>query len=111
MGLGLHIEINTAAVEAVIGQMGEMDALIAETCADEINDFSAQVVPIDTGELHASRSKHVQGNTWRNAYFAPYAYFVEMGTRFMGAQSYLRLAMLTVDYIGIVVKAARAIGL
>ena len=111
MGLGLSIAINTAAVDGIIANLGEMDALIAEACAEDIDDFSAQVVPIDTGFLYSSRTKQVEGNRWWNRYLAGYAAFVELGTRFMRAQPYLRLALVAVDYIGNVVKAAKAIGL
>lgn len=111
MGLGMNVAINTDPVDAIIGRLPELDSLNAELCADDIDDIAEMAVPIRTGFLAASGGIWRSGPQWINYFKAGYAYFVEMGTRFMRSQSFLRISLVLVDWIGNVARAAREVGL
>ncbi len=111
MGLGLHVNINTEALDMTMARLPEMDNLIAELCADDVDDIAEMAVPIRTGFLASSGGIWLSGPQWINYFKAGYAYFVEMGTRKMAAQSFLRVAIPLVDWIGNVARSAREIGL
>jgi len=63
-------------------------------------DFEAQAlsaVPVDTGTLKNSYSSEVTDTSFRGHFAAPYAAFVEWGTRFMAAQPYAEPAVRAVE--------------
>lgn len=111
MGIGLKVVINTDQLDLITAQLDGMDNFIADMSSSAIDDLAELAVPIRTGNLAASLGIFLQGNTWINYAKAGYAYFVEMGTRYMGSQSYLRVAIPAVNWIEIVIQAARMIGL
>jgi HK97 gp10 family phage protein len=61
--------------------------------ADKIVDKSKGYAPVDSGNLRDSIKKFNEGIRLFVGGFTSYAFFVEMGTRKMAAQSYLRKAL------------------
>lgn len=65
---------------------------VARRGATSILAKSQQRVPVDTGKLKRSSSARLGVTTFTVQYSQPYAVYVEMGTRHMSAQPYLRPA-------------------
>lgn len=61
--------------------------------ADKIVSKSMGYAPVDSGNLRDSIKKYSEGIRLFVGAFASYGFFVEMGTRKMAAQSYLRKAV------------------
>lgn len=112
MGLmQLEVVINTDELDTILARLNGMDDMIAEMSADEVSTVSQKAVPVDTGALKASEQIHVYGPTWFNSYTTSYAAYVELGTTKMSAQSYLRIALVMINWVSIVERAARSVGL
>lgn len=59
--------------------------------ADMVADDARRIVPVDTGRLKASIQVEDAGREKARVHAsAPYAGYVELGTRYMNAQPYLR---------------------
>ncbi len=61
--------------------------------ADKIVNKSQGYAPVDSGNLRDSIKKFSEGIRLFVGAFCSYGFFVEMGTRKMAAQSYLRKAV------------------
>lgn len=67
---------------------------IVAMAAMTIESEAKQLAPVDTGHLRASIGAVQEGRaTWVVRAAAHYALYVEMGTRYMGAQPYMRPAI------------------
>lgn len=75
----------------------ELDRLkrdLLERVADSVSSDAARFAPVRTGHLRASiEPGPVEGDSVKVWARAPYAGYVEMGTRHMAAQPYLRPAL------------------
>lgn len=109
--LQLHVTINTSDLDAIQARLSGMDDIIADLCSSEIDEYAQRYVPVRTGFLKSTGGIFLMGNQWINYFSAGYSYFVEMGTRKMAAQSFLRITIPMVNWIENVAKAAREIGL
>jgi len=111
MGMAFKVTINTEQLDMIAAQLDGMDDLIAEMGSSAVDDFAEMAAPIETGNLVSSLSIFLQGHYWLNIAKAGYSFFVEMGTKFMAAQSFFRVAIPAINWIEIVARAARMIGL
>lgn len=67
---------------------------IIELAAMTIESEAKQLAPVDTGNLRASIGALREGpNSWMVRAGAHYAIYVEMGTRYMAAQPFMRPAV------------------
>ena len=66
----------------------------AEKYAKAVSKEARIIAPVDTGRLKKSiRAKKILPTRWEVRVTAPYAVYVEYGTRHMAAQPYLRPAL------------------
>lgn len=84
---------NNARVIAQLRALESVPWVAPVASAEKVAEIARRIVPVDTGFLrdhiiarHLGRSSQVEAR-------APYAGFVEFGTRFMAAQPYLRPAV------------------
>jgi HK97 gp10 family phage protein len=92
------LTIDTAAVSALMGG-AEVHSFL-ERCAIKVESMAKQLCPVDTGRLRASID-HVtttdgQGPVAFVGSNVEYALYVELGTRYMAAEPYLRPALRAV---------------
>lgn len=85
----------------IIVHVDALDAVdptpVLRRLADEVADDARRIVPVDTGLLRSSiRVGAVTPRSARIHADAPYAAYVELGTRHMRAQPYLRPALYRV---------------
>jgi HK97 gp10 family phage protein len=69
------------------------EAELLEHLGGEIEADAKVACPVDTGRLRDSIGHEVDGDTVRVTASAPYAAYVEEGTRHMAAEPYLRPAL------------------
>lgn len=93
-------EIDDAALASLASPGAESDQYIHDL-AEQAYAISQQMVPqpgaskgYSTGALKASGVVERDGRDWVVAYHRDYSVYVEMGTRYMSPQPYLRPALL-----------------
>lgn len=87
-----HYSIDSAAVARVPSSADVSESMdkLAETIFEESQSF----VPVETGHLKESGFTDSDGSAHRIGYTADYSAYVELGTRYMNAEPYLRPAAL-----------------
>jgi len=89
------IEINEEGVSELVEKGRELLAEKARQVADE----ATSMAPVKTGRLASSISANGSGDGWVVRADAPYAAFVELGTRYQAAQPFLRPAIQSVQSV------------
>ena len=106
----IRVVVNTAKLDEIIARLPEVDGVIADLAARQVEEHAKQVVPVRSGFLRASIGRRVDGGGWVVEAGAFYSAFVELGTRFMSARPYLRPALESVNWADILRQAFKAIG-
>jgi len=111
MFISVHVKVDAAVLEAVIGKVPETEAYIASQGAADTALNAKMVVPIRTGNLWSSIDYETEGGKSIVTAAAYYALYVEMGTYKMAAQPYMRPGLESVDWETIAGQAFANIGL
>lgn len=78
-------------------RMEQLGVQRVEQLAQLVAGEAQKLAPIDTGELRQSiRARKIEEGHARVSAHAPHALYVELGTRYMRAQPYLRPALHSV---------------
>jgi len=110
-GIKVDVKVDDKVLKSVLGKIGKLENYIVSAATVDVFNYARMDVPVDTGALKASIYRRVSGNTGYVGSSMPYAGFVEMGTRKMRAQPYLRPALNKVKWDKIVRLAFKFIGL
>lgn len=94
--MAVEVQITWHRHPLVISQEADQRARVAvQKAAHDIEGYAKRTVPVDTGNL--KNSIQVADNGPMGATIGPrgveYDYYVEMGTRYMGARPYMRPAI------------------
>jgi HK97 gp10 family phage protein len=111
MSITIHIIADTGPLESIAAGAPALDGLIAELGSEAIAAAAADLVPVRTGFLRSSITRQVSGGSFVVSALAPYAGFIEWGTRHMAAQPYMTPAAESVDWLALAGAALRLIGL
>ena len=80
--------------DAARRELDEGIALLLARLADGVADDARRLAPVRTGHLRSSiATGPIEGNTVRVSATADYAAYVELGTRYMAAQPFLKPAL------------------
>lgn len=103
--ISFNIVVWDEPLKTGIFRLRKAEAIAAELIAEEITRASQRLVPIRTATLWKSIVGSSRGREFTVEYGAPYALYVELGTRHSAPQPYIIPAVNGVDLYSIVQQA------
>ena len=89
--MATHVTFDTATT---VAHLERWCTTLGDKVAEVVHDDARRGAPVRSGRLRSSVYwRQASRTSWRIGATAPYAVYVELGTRYMAAQPYLRPAI------------------